>query len=43
VLLHYSPPSLSIRARDSLSIAGDALIRRTPQITGVFEERYTRP
>lgn len=38
VLLHYSPPSLSIRARDSLSIARDTLIRRV----GTLEERYTR-
>jgi len=42
VLLHYSPPSLSIRARDSLSIASDTLIRRTTLITGTLEERYVR-
>lgn len=42
VLLHYSPPSPSIRARDSLGIARDTLIRRTPLITGILEERYVR-
>jgi hypothetical protein len=42
VLLHYSPPP-SIAARDSLSIVGDTLVRRTPLITGIHEERYTRP
>jgi hypothetical protein len=40
-LLHYSPPSLSIPGRDSLSVAGDTLVRRTPLITGPLEERYT--
>lgn len=40
VLLYYGPPTLSIPARDSLSIAGDTLVRRTPLVTGVEEERY---
>src|SRR5687767_10321329 len=31
VLLHYSPPSSSVPARDSLAIALDTLVRRTPQ------------
>ena len=43
VLLYYSPPSPSIRPHDSLSIAGDTLVRRTALITGTRDERYTRP
>jgi hypothetical protein len=31
------------QGRDSLSIVGDTLIRRTPLITGLREERYTTP
>lgn len=42
VLAYYSAP-FSTSPRDSLSIAGDTLVRRTPLITGVLEERYTRP
>ena len=42
VLFHYSPP-LSIPIRDSLTIASDTLVRRTALITGIREERYTRP
>lgn len=41
VLVHYSPPP-SVRARDSLSIASDTLVRRTPLITGTQVDRYTR-
>ena len=40
VLLYYGPPTLSIPARDSLSIAGDTLVRRTALVTGTREERY---
>jgi hypothetical protein len=43
VLLHYSPPSSSIPARDSLAIAMDTLVRRTLLVTGMLEERYARP
>jgi hypothetical protein len=44
VLEYYSaPPFSSLVARDSLSVAGDTLVRRTPLITGMKEERYTRP
>ena len=44
VLEYYSPPPFSsIAPRDSLSIAGDTLVRRTSLITGIKEERYTRP
>ena len=43
VLSHYSPPPSLPAARDSLSIRGDTLVRRTPLITGTREERYTRP
>ncbi len=42
VLIHYSPP-LGVAERDSLSILGDTLVRRTPLITGMQEERYTKP
>lgn len=42
VLLHYSPPP-GVPQRDSLSILGDTLVRRTTLITGIQEERYTRP
>jgi hypothetical protein len=42
VLLHYSPPP-SVLGRDSLSIAGDTLVRRTALITGIQEDRYTHP
>jgi hypothetical protein len=42
VLFPYRPPP-STAARDSLSITGDTLVRRTPLVTGVQEERYTRP
>lgn len=42
VLFHYRPP-ISIPVRDSLAIASDTLVRRTPLITGIREERYTRP
>jgi len=42
VLFHYSPPPL-IPIRDSLAIASDTLVRRTALITGIHEERYTRP
>ncbi|HJU68895.1 MAG TPA: hypothetical protein VJ650_11715 [Gemmatimonadaceae bacterium] len=41
-LFHYSPPP-SIPVRDSLAIAGDTLVRRTPLITGIQEDRYVRP
>ena len=40
VLMHYSVPQ-STSARDSLSIMGDTLVRRTSLVTGVLEERYT--
>ena len=44
VLQYYSPPPFSsIAPRDSLSIAGDTLVRRTALITGIKEDRYTRP
>jgi hypothetical protein len=43
VLLHYSvPPASGVPARDSLSIAGDTLVRRVQFILGPREERYTR-
>ena len=43
VLVHYHETQPSMPARDSLSIVGDTLVRRTPMITGIHEERYTRP
>ncbi len=43
VLLHYAvPPGSSVPARDSLSIASDTLVRRSPFLSGIREERYTR-
>ena len=39
VLMYYGPPP-SLLARDSLSIAGDTLVRRTALVTGVQEQRY---
>jgi hypothetical protein len=42
LLFHYSPP-FGVAARDSLSTRGDTLVRRTALITGIQEERYTRP
>jgi hypothetical protein len=41
VLHHYSKPSAWVRLQDTLSIAGDTLVRRTPLIIGPYEERYT--
>ena len=38
-LVYYSPPPF-VPARDSLSITGDTLVRRTSLVTGVREERY---
>lgn len=42
VLHHYNKASVWVRLQDTLSIAGDTLVRRTPLIIGPYEERYTR-
>lgn len=43
VLLHYgASPGSGVPARDSLSIAGDTLVRRSLFLNGTREERYRR-
>lgn len=39
VLMYYGPPP-ALPSRDSLSIAGDTLVRRTSLVTGVQVERF---
>jgi hypothetical protein len=42
VLHHYYQPSGWVRARDTLELEGDTLVRSTRLIIGPLEERYTR-